>query len=251
MDANLRGAFKRRELKRKGAYVYSKRAGKARIMAKPYTGIRFPRYFGDQPHTKNAILRYTTIFTQAGLNANTIVTYEFRSNGMFRPDAAIATQPVGFSRIMEQYYHFTVLKSKCTIEHMNMADSSNQIWQIMAYNDTATPNAAFTIAPGNNYQKLYSLPSKSMTVGATGFDHRGSTRSVSLWSDMVKNSGKNAKDLIGEKEFSGDGTADPVEQSFFGVVGSVPSGVASAVNATFKVTVTYFAVFSEPRVIGF
>jgi len=59
---------------------------------------------------------------------------------------------------------------------------------------------------------------------------------------------KKAWDLIGDDRFCGTASADPTQQAYFGIGLYSPTAVdESGHSFPFKVTITYYAVMTEPK----
>lgn len=241
MSSNPSGA--RRVLKRKGGASFSR----SKRYRKPYgpKGFRFPRFLGDQPARKFATLKYCDTVFCSSIPAATLMSYEFRANGMYDPRVAVGGhQPYGFDQLMAQYYHYTVIKSTCVVEAQSSLQNSNQIWKIMTYNDAGTAQALYT-AGGRNAIDEYPLISHSLLM--TSYEHKGQNRSTRAYCDLTKVSGKTASGLIADKDYSGDVGHDPDDQSYFCLIGYSADDALENHGSLWLVTIYYNVVFTEPR----
>lgn len=92
----------------------------------------FPKYFADTPPRKYCKLRYVVTESITGPAVGAIVVRQYRANGMYDPEVAVGGhQPFGFDQLMGQYHHFTVIKSKCTLELMQTSDNTPSLLHLL------------------------------------------------------------------------------------------------------------------------
>jgi len=205
----------------------------------------FPRYVADQPPHKLAKLQYTACEALTTINAASIYQREFRANDLYDPDYAVGGhQPFGFDQLTAQYYHFTVLYADCELS-IQAGDARNveyRIWQTNAAGQLAATYAASSTA-GLLEEQPHSNPICLTSHGSTG-----TTRTVRLHFDAPKTFGKPAADLVGDSRFQGDDSHSPTEDAYFAIGGyHLAASQATMPDATIKITITYYAVFTEPK----
>lgn len=227
-----------------GPYASIKR--RRNFRGKKYSFIpRWPKYLGDQPNRKFAKLVYSCMVHSTGIAAGALPTYEYRANGLYDPEVASGGhQPSGFDQLMEQYFHYTVIKSRCRVEMLCTAFNQNQVWCLAQYNSTGVPGTAYGYGGEG---ALGELPFLSKTLMPTSGDHQGGYRSAEIWFSAPAAFGIPVTAIIGDSRFKGTDSADPTEDAFFGLFGYVPTGAENSTDVSFRVTITYFAVFTEPR----
>lgn len=238
-----------RSAKRKAAYGPHSRGAKSRRMARGRQANvpKFPYHFADQPLRKFVKLRYVDHLNVAAPAVNAITVKEFRANGLYDPDFSIGGhQPYGFDQLMTQYNHFTVLKATFELENMNTQYADEMYYCCALTSDSGTLAAAYAAGGVNGLREL-PVVAQTLGVNTYGADVRGSQRKVKLHFDAAKYFGKKSWDIIGEDRFQGDVGADPPEQAFFGYALYSPVNATVAHNYAAKVTLTYFAVLTEPK----
>jgi len=206
---------------------------------------KFPYHFGDQPMKKYAKLKYVVHTNGAGSGVNAAVSYQYRANGMFDPEVAMGGhQPYGFDQLMAQYEHYTVLKSTIELEIVDLTDDSTQNFMLSVHQALGAPAAAFA-AGGSNGLNEMPIVSKVLipNTGIVQTRHRN----AKLSANMPKIFGVTAQAMIGDSRFQGDFGADPTEDCYYGVTYYTPTGTAEAKSNMFKVTIIYYAVFTEPK----
>jgi len=206
----------------------------------------FPTSFADQPTYKLAKLEYTDVEALPNIGVGALYQREFRANDLYDPDFAVGGhQPYGFDQLMAQYYHFTVLYSKCTIEITDNNDCRNSkyhIWVCGAPGQLAATYAASGVA-GLLEQRPHTPP---ITVSGNGSSLRDASTSITL--DIGRQFRKTHANLVGDSRFQGDISTSPTEDVFFAIGGYHPAGTATTyTDAQIRFTITYWAVFTEPK----
>jgi len=245
----LRPSPSLRSLKRRGSGTQSGRRVRARGVPYgppiPARLMKWPLHYADQPRRKFAKLKYVKHVNGAGSGANAIVTYEFRANGMFDPEVALGGhQPYGFDQLMAQYEHFCVVKATINLELLDVSSGTSQIFMLACYNETGAPGTAFAAGGANGLREM-PLVSKTLTPVPGGV--RGNERSASLTVDLAKMFGKSPWNIIADVNYQGTDSADPGQDIYFGVVYYSPTAAAIGASNMFKVEITYYAVFTEPK----
>lgn len=206
----------------------------------------FPSYYADQPHHKLAKLQYTHIAALPGIGVGACTEIQFRANGMFDPQySAGGHQPFGFDQLIAQYCHYTVLYASCDFEITS--DKENQNSQYSLWITAAPGQVALAYSTSGAQGMVEFQPhSPSITVSSGVYQSRNRTTRIS-WS-APNFFGKSAANLVGDSRFQGDDTVDPVEDAYFVVGGYHPTGQSVIyTDASYKLNITYYAVFTEPR----
>jgi len=146
---------------------------------------------------------------------------------------------------MAQYNHFTVLYSKCDFELTDNVEYKNVIYRIWLTSTFDELSNAFAAGP----QALTELPRHSDSLSQTiPASMKGSLRTVSLFFDGPRYFNKSSDSLVGDSQFQGDAGHSPTEDAFFNIGGYAPSAGAQAyTDHSMRTTITYWAVFTEPK----
>lgn len=221
-----------------------------RMSQRVYNPLRmpaFPSYFGGQPKRQFAKLKYVEHFHTPGPGAGAIVLREYRANSCYDPRYAVGgDQPYGFDQIMDHYHHFTVLKSTCTVNLQSTLVTKDVLWVTSVYQEAGAPSAAYAAGGAN---ALREIPIQSKDVISTSFQYRQRDRSTTtVLCNCVKIFNKSPESMIGNTAYSGDSTANPAEDVYFGITGYHPNGEdQSGTNFDLMITIVYYVVFSEPK----
>lgn len=206
----------------------------------------FPTFFADQPRFKLAKLEYTQTEGLPNIAAASLYQREFRANDLYDPDYAVGGhQPYGFDQLMAQYYHFTVLYSRCQIELVDNTEARNSCYHIWIVGAAGQLSSTFAASGVNGI--LEERPHTAALSPTAGNASRRD-RAVSVFLDMSAQFRKSPANLIGDSRFQGDASTSPTEDVLFAIGGYHPTG--GAVNygdAQIRITLTYWAVFTEPK----
>jgi len=203
--------------------------------------------FADQSTRKLAKLKYVQHDSYAGPGAVAIISKQFRANGMYDPDhTGVGHQPYGFDQLMGQYFHYTVLKCTCEVESLSNETYVDLVSFIAYHNEAGVPAAAFAAGAANGLREIPMI-SKDLIPITIGH-YAQAPRCTRLSVDVAKAFGKSKANIIGDHNFQGDVGADPLEDCYFSVNTYSPNA-ADESNHTlkFKTTLTYLAMFTEPR----
>jgi len=172
--------------------------------------------------------------------------HEFRANDLYDPDYAIGGhQPAGFDQLMAQYYHFTVLHSHIAVELLDTIENINT--PLTLFVEEAAGQLAATYAAGGA-NGLMEITPRSQSMLLTNCNYLASSRTISQSLDMSKVFHKTPASMIGDTPYSGDVGHSPVEDVYFALAYFHPKGTAvNYSDASVRITLTYYAVFSEPR----
>jgi hypothetical protein len=213
-----------------------------------YSLSSFPTFYADQPFHKLAKLQYTHIAALPQIGVGTITEIQFRANGMFDPQYATGGhQPFGYDQLMAQYCHYTVLYASCDLEITSNKENQNSQYSLWI---TAAPGQLQIAYNASGVQGMVEFQphSPSLTVSSGVYIERNKSTHIS-WS-APNFFGKTAANLIGDSRFQGDETADPAEDAYFVIGGYHPTGLSVLyTDASYKLNLTYYAVFTEPRKI--
>lgn len=214
-------------------------------MPQTYSLSSFPTYKADQPLCKLAKLQYTCIENIPNLGAGALYSRIFRANDLYDPDYAVGGhQPYGFDQIMAQYNHFTVLYSKCELELTDNVEYKNVIYRVWLTSTFDELSNAFAAGP----QALVELPRHSESLTQTIGSYKGKDRTVSMTFDAPRFFNKTSDSIVGDSNFQGSAAASPTEDAFFIIGGYHPTAAAVAfTDHSLRVTITYYAVFTEPK----
>jgi len=200
------------------------------------------------PIKKWATLPYHETFKIAtGANVETAGTMIWSLNGMYDPEFGIGGhQPMGFDQLMNQYFNFTVLKSIIEVEAVRQIDYKNVVTFIAYHNEHGVPAAAYAAGGANGLREM-SIISKDLMPNTIGH-YDQSPRTTKLSVDIAKVNGKTPMAILADPNYSGSDAADPVEDCYFSVNTYAPDASdQSAATLNLKVTITYLAMFHEPR----
>lgn len=163
--------------------------------------------------------------------------YVFTANGMYDPNiTSTGHQPMGFDQMMLFYEHYTVTKSKITVNFIN-TDSLNAVMVgILIAPDATVGTSSDTLLENGMYVK------KLLTTPTSGGSQTGS---LTCTANISKINGK--KDVKSENDFRGDLTSNPVEQTYFHIFAYNPFAKTQCTGLYFEVLIEYDAIFTEPR----
>ena len=162
--------------------------------------------------------------------------YVFTANGLYDPNiTGTGHQPMGFDQMMLFYEHYTVTKSKITVNFINVSVTDPACVGVLIAPDATIGTDANTLLENGMYVK------KVLTIPAGG----SSTGSITCSANISKINGK--KDVKSENDFRGDITANPAEQTYFHVFSYNPFAAVQNNSVYFEVLIEYDAIFTEPR----
>lgn len=219
----------RRMFKKKG----SRRVTKLRTAVS--TGLGFPRRL-TQTH------RYAQTGTLSTGALGALVTYNFRCNGMFDPDASGAGhQPMYFDQLTALYDHYCVIGSKMTITFCQADTAPTTAQTRVPVTVGVFINDDTTTTPGiNGILENSSMKSKSFTLNG------GSALTVrSKWSAKKVFGGS----VLGNSNLQGTATVNPAEEQFFTVFADSAAMLDDTV-VFYKVVIDYIAVWTELKDIA-
>lgn len=180
--------------------------------------------------------RWVTFITLTS-TAGSLATYRFSCNGLYDPDVTSAgTQPLYFDQLAAIYNHYTVEKSKITVQGNcanNQADS--MIMGVFINDDaTVTPSTAISCC-------------EQTTAAYTHIvNNDGNFRLSKKW-DAKNAFGPN---VVGDPNLQGTSSANPTEQQVFTVFANSTNATPSAMTVTCLVTIEFDTVWQELKDIG-
>lgn len=222
---------------------------KKQINRRALATSRYPTFFADLPTERYAKLQYTDVTHQPDVAIGAMNIRAWRANDLYDPDYAVGGhQPFGFDQLMAKYQHFTVERSHISIDVMNTGEYKNAAWIIhlaSAAGELAAAYAAGGIAA------VTELPRTSSVAMCGIMGNHASQRSISYDFSAPKFFRKTLQSMLGNTDYSGNVGASPVEDAYFEVACFSPSNLLLEFDYTaIKTTLTYWAVFSEPKYIG-
>jgi len=207
---------------------------------------RYPSYLADQPPVKYVKLQYTDITAAADLAIGSVNTILWRANDLYDPQyAAGGHQPFGFDQLIALYQHFTVARSQINVEIMNTGEYKNAGW-ILHLASAAGEQAAAYAAGG--VAAITELP-RSTGVAMCAVDvSLPRQRTITLNFSGPSFFNKSLQSMLGNTAYSGTAAASPTEDAIFEVTCFSPTNaVVDFTMTAVKTTITYWAVFSEPK----
>lgn len=235
-----RRSFKKKRFKKRTYSTKRRRAARIARARRRRRSYQTKLLRGPVNQTAVAKLRYcqnVTITASAGL----MKYQQFRANGLYDPDyTGIGHQPMGFDELMAQYNHYTCIGSKINV----------------CYSGGTNPYlAAIALYAGSG----------DVTVVPSEVKERQRT----VWKFVPQNGGDrpypvilrkkfsakkffHVKAIVGESQYKGTSTANPIEEAFFAVyAGPDDEGGSTDVGPVIiSVTIEYIVIFSEPKVMG-
>lgn len=167
---------------------------------------------------------------------NTAGGYVFTANGLFDPNiTGVGHQPMGFDQMMLFYEHYTVTRSRITVNFWNTSTTESVVVGISIAPD-ATLSTVITTLNENGM-----LVKKALSPNNGGDSYKCT---LSITADISKINGK--RDVKSENDFRGDIASNPAEQTYFHIW-AYDEIVSAAKNVNFEVLIEYDAIFTEPR----
>jgi len=188
------------------------------------------------PLSKNGKLPYSetslTLSTGAVGLPNAFV---FTANGLYDPNITGAGhQPMGFDQMMLFYEHYTVSRSKITVNFKSTDATNASVVGILISPDATIGTVTNTLLENGMYVKKQ--------LSRLGTD--GDSCSITVNADISKINGK--KDVKSEDDFRGDVASNPAEQTYFHVfIYNTYTGAVA--TCAFEALIEYDAIFTEPR----
>ncbi len=177
-----------------------------------------------------------SIASTAGLLSN----YFYSANGLFDPNiSGVGHQPMGFDQMMLMYNHYTVVRSKVTVNFVNMSAAGVYVDAVLwlAPDTTATTTPGFILENG---YCIWQLLNPTTVVG--------SAKTMSLGCNVSSYFGRDNKprELVEDVELAGTSAANPTEQVYF-ALGAFDHNGAAVATLTVIVTIEYDVIFWEPK----
>lgn len=192
---------------------------------------RTPVGFPKQLRLKHRWVEVNTLTTGAG----TASSVQYSCNGMFAVNTpSAAHQPMYFDQLAALYNHFTVIRSKCTINLYATTGASFVAGLYIDDDTTITPTNIYAVAEQTSANYAHVVP---LTAG-------GSTTLTKSWSATEAfGAGPLANDNL-----QGSSTANPAEQQHYTLFVQDASGSVAVCRAL--VTVEYEVIWDELKNIA-
>jgi len=203
----------------------------------PITLSRTPTGFPNQLRFTH---RYAETVTRQS-TTGTINQYVWSANGLYDPNiTGTGHQPLYFDQLTAVYNHYTVLRSKISIQVVpKIADATcNSMTCVVYQSDSAS---AVLGTPENGKE----MPWASWTQISTLSNTFGPQNKLGLSFNAFKVFGSRA---LSDSELRGTISSNPTEQSYFIFLFRDSEGVANC-TAIITVTIEYEAVWTEPKQI--
>jgi len=163
---------------------------------------------------------------------------------MYDPDVAIGGhQPTGYDELMKQYEKYTVLKCHVTLENTSVLNYRSMMMCIVREQQPGDVAAQFAT---DGLPAILERDGVSKSLAVTTGEYSSDKRTVSMWFDMSKYTGKSYKDLIGDIQYQGDVGTDPSSIQRFAIMIWSPQNTDQSGNAVqFTVKIQYYAAFTK------
>lgn len=186
--------------------------------------------------TVRRTLKYVENITLSS-TAGAIVTQIFTANGLYDPNiTGGGHQPIWFDQIMPYFNHYCVTGSKINIAFTQRGSSISADASVVvgvALRPSVTTASSFQLYMENGQQR-YKVLSTDPASRAT----------LSMGMNTRKYFGK--KYTVDNYDLKGTIGSNPVEEVFYQLYADPLTG-ADSPNVNALVTITYYAVFSEPN----
>jgi len=188
------------------------------------------------PLSKNGKLPYAEAGVALATGALGVPNaYVFTANGLYDPNiTGVGHQPMGFDQMMLFYEHYTVGRSKITVNFKSTDAVNACMVGILIAPDNVVGNVTTTLLENGMYVKK--------NLSRLGTD--GDSCSITVFADISKINGK--RDVKSENDFRGDIASNPTEQTYFQVF-CYNIWTVAASSCIFEALIEYDAVFTEPR----
>lgn len=180
--------------------------------------------------------RWCTYFTLSS-TAGALATYRLSCNGLYDPDVTSAgTQPLYFDQLAALYNHYTVEKSKITVQGCaGNGQTDPMIFGVFINDDaTVTPTTAISCC-------------EQTTCAYTHVITNDGNKRVSKKWDAKNAFGPNT---VGDPNLQGTSAANPTEQQVFTVFAQSTIATPSAMTVTCFVTIEFDTVWQELKDIA-
>jgi hypothetical protein len=165
-------------------------------------------------------------------------TYVFSANGAYDPDiTSTGHQPMGFDQMMLWYEHYTVMKSKITVNFTNQSSSVGV-------------NVVIAVRPSTT---ATTDPTTVMENGALVNEKLAMSPQINSIKQLVMatNPGKatGVDDVLDNENLRGDLSNNPTEQTHYHLQ-SWNVETSATVTVWCEVYIEYWIVFTEPRILS-
>lgn len=188
-----------------------------------------------------AKLRYSDIITIPASTSGTPESYVYRANSLYDPQHALGGhQPLGFDEMMAMYNHYTVIGAKLTLSPLYTAPSTAIMYGVTLAAGPTNPYASAGLS--------YIVENRNRKYGYVQTSHDGIPKSVTYRFSAKKFF--SCKSVVGDASYKGDASNDPTEGAYFHCFHVARDGSTSTTALGYKISITYIAVFTEPKTIA-
>lgn len=196
-------------------------------------GTAIGRQIGFPP-TMQFKHKYFSSRTDSGTG---MLTQRYRANGMYDPyQTGTGLQPLYFDQLAAIYNHFTVIASHIKVTTIPNASTAEDPFRVVLWiNDDTTTTAS----------DIRNVCEQTSAVHKVTSGLNPTPIVLERWWSLSRCFGGR----VGESRFTGNGSADPTEQSIYEIVAYALDGVSS-VAVVHDVEIEYTAVWSELKDIA-
>lgn len=217
----------------------SRRVRRKYPLARRRTGrIRRPHMFGN----KSAVVKMQYTVNQTTVGGPGPETFIYRANSAYDPEQAIGGgQPHFFDQAFQYFDHGTVMGSKIVIQ-----GSSNSSVEDMLVVIRTSDNTTLVTDPQEMLEA--SRSHWKFVPAAAGYNSQKFT--ISQKFSSKKFFGKTKNSIIGDSLYRMTSGANPAEDAYYHVTFRAPDQLKALASQQFLVTIFYYVVMTEPRLIG-
>lgn len=194
--------------------------------------------FAPRYRTRISWTRESGLTTPA---SNLFGAVAFRLNGPYDPDVALAAtgQPVCYDQLAAVYDTYRVMGAKVRLEFYNPnGDGYTCGYRIRKSSEPDTATQSMQAVSGYPFTELSTI------------NNSGSQRKVfNFYVDMSVVFGKPKSTIASDDKYEALNTTTPVEQSWIDVI-CQSNNTTGGIQASFKITITYYAVWSNRKQIA-
>lgn len=163
----------------------------------------------------------------------------FAANGLYDPDiTGIGHQPSGFDQLMQLFDHYTVISAKCRVEAFS-ADATYGQWigvATMDQNGVLADQRAYIEGGHSNWNQV--------SPSTYGYQNAAVVEQTFSCKKFL-----GRPNPLDEDSLRGNSTQNPAEGAYFHVWCG-PGGTLDGAGVNCQVTIDYFAILTEPKVVG-
>jgi len=187
------------------------------------------------PFRTRKFLQYYQDLTQLTSGAGSLGVRVFSANGLFDVDiTGVGGQPMGFTKMMLFYNHYTVIRSRCRVVFSN-ATAGHLACAGIAVSGSSTALTVVEQLVENGQLEFTTL----QPVGTMGSQ-------VSASRSLDVGIFQGIDDVMDDPDMRGDLSSNPLEQSYYHLVCWCPVD-ATVVNVSIQVLIEFDVMFHEPK----